>query len=152
MFPIELELFSKPVAFQQIHNSVSRHVRTFLDVNEASENYKEFFEYFVENDDIFSMFKWIFDLSVEKPKVVEKFTKNPFSNDHSISVENYDGYNNERQMTVSYITKLRIFYQWIFKEISGLLRYSSKIISELCKISIYKRVKRFCLNSLGIFY
>lgn len=83
----------------------------------------EFFENLVKNADVVAMSKWIFDLLVEKPEVVEKFNKNPFSNDHDISVEKYDGYNNEKQMTVSYIIKLRLFYRWISKEISVLLRY-----------------------------
>lgn len=114
-----IEISWEPVMFQQVYNSVLRHVRTFMDVNATEEDLK-YIENLAKNQDVITMFKWIFDLLIKEPETVEKFTSNPFSNNFDVSheIQNVDG----RDISPSYIILLRIFYRWASYELFSLFR------------------------------
>jgi len=113
-----IENIFEPPTFQQVHNSVLRNARLFLE-NHASDEDEIFFESLAENADILAMFNWIFDLVTEQPEAYSKFTDNPFQ---SVECQIYDV--NGKKMAPSYVIKLRVFYRWVLLEFFELLRYN----------------------------
>lgn len=81
----------------------------------ATEEDSTYVDNLAKNQDVIKMFNWIFDLLIREPETIEKFTRNPFSNDLGISLEMQKV--NGRDILPSYTILLRIFYRWASHEL-----------------------------------